>query len=38
MNQHFVSVIDDEEDLVYVFKEALSRIKGVDVFGFTDPD
>ena len=37
MNQPFVSVIDDEEDLVYVFKEALSRIKGIDVFGFTDP-
>ena len=38
MNQHFVSIIDDEEDLVYVFKEALSHIKGVDVFGFTDPE
>ena len=33
-----MSIIDDEEDLFYVFKEALSHIKSVDVFGFTDPE
>ncbi len=32
----FISVVDDEADLVYLFKEALSTIKGVDVVAFTD--
>jgi len=30
-------VTDDEADLVYLFKEALGTIEGVDVFAFTDP-
>lgn len=38
MNRQFVSVIDDEEDLVYLFKQALNQIKDIDVFGFTDPE
>ena len=33
----FISIVDDELDLVYLFKEALSTIKGVDVLAFTDP-
>jgi DNA-binding NtrC family response regulator len=37
LNQHFVSIIDDEGDLVYLFKEALKQIKDIHVFGFTDP-
>lgn len=32
-----MSVIDDEEDLVYLFKEALKQIKGIHVISFTDP-
>ena len=38
MNRQFVSVIDDEEDLVYFFREALKQIKGIDVFAFTSPE
>ena len=34
----FVSIVDDEGDLVYLFKEALSTIKGVDFLAFTDPN
>ena len=33
----FVAVIDDEADLAYLFKEALSQIDGVQVLAFTDP-
>ena len=33
----FVSVVDDEEDLVYLFRDALSQIPGVSVLAFTDP-
>src|SRR6185437_7801925 len=33
----FVCVVDDEPDLAYLFKEALSQIEGVQVFAFTDP-
>ena len=33
----FVSVVDDEADLVYLFRDALLTIEGVDVFAFTDP-
>ena len=33
----FVAVIDDEADLAYLFKEALSQIDGVQAFAFTDP-
>lgn len=28
----FISVIDDEADIAYLFRDALSIIKGVDVF------
>jgi DNA-binding NtrC family response regulator len=34
----YVAVIDDEIDLVYLFKDALSQIDGVEVFGFSDPN
>ena len=33
----FIAIIDDEPDLAYLFKEALSQIDGVEVFAFTDP-
>ena len=33
----FVAVIDDEANLAYLFREALSQIDGVEVFAFTDP-
>jgi two-component system, cell cycle response regulator CpdR len=33
----FIAVIDDEADLAYLFKEALSQIDDVSVFAFTDP-
>ncbi len=33
----FVAIIDDEPDIAYLFKEALSQIDGVQVFAFTDP-
>jgi DNA-binding NtrC family response regulator len=32
----FVAVIDDEVDLAYLFKDALSQIDGVMVFNFND--
>jgi DNA-binding NtrC family response regulator len=32
----FIAVIDDEADLAYLFKVALSQIDGVQVFAFTD--
>ena len=32
----FVAVIDDEKDLAYLFKDALSQIDGVTVFAFSD--
>jgi response regulator RpfG family c-di-GMP phosphodiesterase len=34
----YVAVIDDEIDLVYLFRDALSQIDGVEVFGFSDPN
>ena len=33
----FVAVIDDEQDLAFLFKDALSQIDGVTVFAFSDP-
>jgi DNA-binding NtrC family response regulator len=33
----FVAVIDDEVDLAYLFKDALSQIDGLMVFNFSDP-
>ena len=33
----FVSVVDDEQDLAYLFKDALSQIPNVRVFAFSDP-
>lgn len=32
----YMAVVDDEEDIVLLFKDALSHIQGIDVFGFTD--
>ena len=34
----FVAVIDDEMDLAYLFKDALSQIDGIQVFVFSDPN
>ena len=33
----FIAVIDDEADLAYLFKDALSQIEDVQVFAFSDP-
>jgi DNA-binding NtrC family response regulator len=33
----FVSIVDDEPDITALFREALSSIKGISVFSFTDP-
>jgi DNA-binding NtrC family response regulator len=33
----FVSIVDDEPDITALFHEALSSIKGISVFSFTDP-
>jgi response regulator RpfG family c-di-GMP phosphodiesterase len=36
-NPIFVAVVDDEQDLVCLFRDALSQVSGVQVFGFTEP-
>ncbi len=33
----FISVVDDEADIAYLFRDVLSTIKGVRVFAFTEP-
>jgi response regulator RpfG family c-di-GMP phosphodiesterase len=33
----FISVVDDEPDIAYLFRDVLSSINGVRVFAFTDP-
>lgn len=33
----FISVVDDEADIAYLFRDALRTIKGIDVVAFTDP-
>ncbi len=33
----YVAIIDDEVDLAYLFRAALSQIAGVEVFSFTNP-
>ena len=32
----FLSIVDDEFDIVSLFRDALSEIDGMEVFGFTD--
>jgi DNA-binding NtrC family response regulator len=32
----FLSIVDDEFDVVSLFRDALSEIAGMEVFGFTD--
>ncbi len=34
----YVAVKDDDIDLVYLFKDALSQINGVEIFAFSDPN
>ena len=36
-NIQFLSVVDDEVDIMSLFKDALSQIENASVFGFTDP-
>ena len=36
-HQYSSTVIDDEQDLAFLFKDALSQIDGVTVFAFSDP-
>ena len=33
----YVSVVDDEIDILYLFKDALTQIDGIEVFAFSDP-
>ncbi len=33
----FLSIVDDEFEVVSLFRDALSEIDGMEVFGFTDP-
>ena len=33
----FIAVVDDEPDLAYLFRDALSQIPGTRVFAFSDP-
>jgi DNA-binding NtrC family response regulator len=33
----YVAVVDDEIDLLYLFKDALSEIDGIQVIAFSDP-
>jgi DNA-binding NtrC family response regulator len=35
-NTQFLSIVDDEFDVVSLFRDALSEIDGMEVFGFTD--
>ena len=35
--QKYVGIVDDELDIVLLFKDALSGFRGIDVLGFTDP-
>jgi DNA-binding NtrC family response regulator len=32
-----VSIVDDEQDITILFRDALMSIKGITVFTFTDP-
>jgi DNA-binding NtrC family response regulator len=32
-----VAIVDDEVDIVNLFRESLGTIKGISVFAFTDP-
>jgi DNA-binding NtrC family response regulator len=34
----FISVVDDEADLAYLFRDALNQIPDVRVFAFSDPN
>jgi two-component system, sensor histidine kinase and response regulator len=34
----YIAVVDDEQDIVSLFREALSQIEGCTVFGFTEPE
>ena len=36
-SNRFVAVIDDEYELVCLFKDMLSTIEGLEVYGFTSP-
>lgn len=33
----FVAIVDDEEDIIELFKNALASIDGITIFTFTDP-
>jgi DNA-binding NtrC family response regulator len=36
-NTQFMSVVDDEPDIMCLFRDALSQMKDFSLFGFTDP-
>jgi hypothetical protein len=33
----FVVIVDDEDDIAYLFRDALNNIPGVKAFAFSDP-
>ncbi len=33
----FMSIVDDEPDIAYLYRDALSTIQGIQVFAFSDP-
>lgn len=37
VKKRLVAIVDDELDIVNLFRDALSRIKGLSIFAFTDP-
>jgi hypothetical protein len=34
----YIGIVDDEIDLAYLFKDALSQIDGIEVLAFSDPN
>lgn len=36
-NPYYIAVVDDEQDLVCLFRDALYQVSGIQVFGFTEP-
>ena len=36
INRRFIALVDDEEDILFLFKDALKPIKNMKIFTFTD--
>ena len=35
--KRLVAIVDDEKDIIVLFRDALQRIKGISIFAFTNP-